>query len=95
MSRRIQVHEVLTFLGVEGAGVIESLREEGLFEAEDLPPEEAEELRVAAVLMTDLGVNAAGVEVVLRLRRRLLVLQSTSEAALKKALEERDEGGSS
>jgi len=81
---------VLTFLGVEDAGLIESLREEGLFEAEELQPEEAEELRVAAVLMTDLGVNAAGVEVVLRLRHRLLALQGASEAALSRALAERE-----
>jgi len=87
VSARVRVREVLAFLGVEGAGVIESLREEGLFEAEELPPEEAEELRVAAVLMTDLGVNAAGVQVVLRLRRRLLTLQGVSETALRQALE--------
>jgi hypothetical protein len=86
VTRRVRVREVLTFLGIESAGVIESLREEGLFEAEELAPEEAEELRVAAVLMTDLGVNAAGVEVVLRLRRRLLILQGASEAALRAAL---------
>jgi hypothetical protein len=90
MSRLVQVREVLAFLGVEGAGVIESLREEGLFESEEVPPEEAEELRVAAVLMTDLGVNAAGVQVVLRLRRRLLTLQGVSETALRQALEGRD-----
>ena len=95
MSRRIHVHEVLTFLGVEGSGLIESLREEGLFEAEELPPDEAEELRVAAVLMTDLGVNAAGVVVVLRLRRRLLALQGVSEEALRRALEEKGRPGSS
>jgi hypothetical protein len=86
----VRVREVLAFLGVEGAGVIESLREEGLFEAEELPPEEAEELRVATVLMTDLGVNAAGVQVVLRLRRRLLALQGVSESALRQALEGRE-----
>jgi hypothetical protein len=87
------VREVLTFLGVEGGGLIESLREEGLFETEELGPEEAEELRVAAVLMTDLGVNAAGVEVVLRLRRRLLALQGVSEAALRAALSGRGPDG--
>ena len=92
--RRIHVREVLTFLGVEGSGLIESLREEGLFEAEELPLEQAEELRVAAVLMTDLGVNAAGVDVVLRLRRRLLTLQGASEEALRRALEERERGSS-
>jgi len=89
VSRRVRVHEVLSFLGVDGAGVLESLRAEGLFEADELPPEQAEELRVAAVLMEDLGVNAAGVQVVLRLRRRLLVLQGATEAALRRALGDR------
>lgn len=92
MTRRVRVREVLAFLGAEGAGVIESLREEGLFEAEELPPEQAEELRVAAVLMIDLGVNAPGVQVVLRLRRRLLTLQGVSETALRQALEGRGRG---
>jgi len=93
VSRRVRVREVLSFLGVEDAGLIESLREEGLFEAEELAPEEAEELRVAAVLMTDLGVNAAGVQVVLRLRHRLLTLQGASEAALRHALAHRPPSG--
>ena len=92
MSRRVRVHEVLSFLGVDDTGVLESLRAEGLFEAEELPAEEAEELRVAAVLMEDLGVNAAGVQVVLRLRRRLLTLQGATEVALRRALE-RDRSG--
>jgi hypothetical protein len=78
---------VLSFLGVERSGVIESLRAEGLFEADELALEEAEELRVAAALMEDLGVNAAGVEVVLRMRRRLLVLEGLTSEALHRALE--------
>lgn len=85
MTRRVRVHEVLTFLGVETSGVIESLREEGLFESDELAVDEAEELRVAAVLMQDLGVNAAGVEVVLRLRRRLLTLEEVASEALRRA----------
>ncbi|NNL65219.1 MAG: hypothetical protein HKP30_03150 [Myxococcales bacterium] len=90
MSRRVRITEVLTFLGVDRGELLESLREEGLFEADELPPEEAEELRVAAVLMQDLGVNAAGVEVVLRLRRRLMLLQGAAEEALRRrALDER------
>lgn len=93
MSRRIRIMEVLTFLGVDRAGLLESLREEGLFETDELAAEEAEELRVAAVLMQDLGVNAAGVEVVLRLRRRLLTLQGATEEALRRALDERGRGG--
>ncbi len=82
---RVRVRELLAYLGVERAGVIESLREEGLFEAEELLLEEAEELRVATVLMHDLEVNAAGVEVVLRLRRRLFALERLATEALRRA----------
>ena len=89
MTRRVRVHEVLAFLGVEGSDVLESLRAEGLFESDELPVEQAEELRVAAVLMEDLGVNAAGVQVVLRLRRRLATLEGVTAEALRRALEER------
>jgi hypothetical protein len=41
------------------------------------------------LLMRDLGVNAAGVEVILRMRRRLLVLQHRTAEALELVLEER------
>jgi len=73
--RRIRTEEVLVFLGVEEKSFLRSLREEGMFEREELEPEEAEDLRIAAVLMRDLGVNPAGVEVALHLRRRLLALE--------------------
>ena len=76
MSPRTRVEEVLRFLGVEDAELLPQLRSEGLFEQDELEPFEAEELRVAALLVEELGVNPAGVEVVLHLRRRLLVLQS-------------------
>lgn len=79
--RRIRTEEVLIFLGVEqGAAFIQRLRKEGLFEGEDLEPEEAEELRLAQVLMEELGVNAAGVDVALHLRRRLFALQARARA---------------
>ena len=89
MTRRILVRDVLAFLGVERSDLLEALRAEGLFVADELPPEQAEELRVAAVLMEDLGVNAAGVEVVLHLRRRLGRLEQRSADALRRALEGR------
>jgi hypothetical protein len=88
VSRRVRVTEVLRYLGKEHSPVLEALRAEGLFEADDLPVEEAEELRVATVLMEELGVNAAGVQVVLRMRRRLLTLQGLSQEALRRALED-------
>ncbi|MCP4908488.1 MAG: hypothetical protein GY910_26235 [bacterium] len=40
-----------------------------------LDPEQAEDLRLAKVLVEELGVNAAGIEVALHLRRRLLALE--------------------
>lgn len=80
-QRRIRTEEVLVFLGARGRGsFLEHLREEGLFESEELEPEEAEDLRLAQLLMDDLGVNAAGVEVALHLRRRLLALEERTRA---------------
>ena len=76
MSRTTRVEEVLRFLGVDDPDLLLQLRSEGLFERDELEPYEAEELRVAALLVEELGVNPAGVEVALHLRRRLLVLQS-------------------
>jgi hypothetical protein len=75
MSPRTRIEEVLRFLGVDDPELIPQLRSEGLFERDELEPYEAEELRVAALLVEELGVNPAGVEVALHLRRRLLVLQ--------------------
>jgi hypothetical protein len=75
MSRTTRVEEVLRFLGVDAPDLLPQLRSEGLFERDELEPYEAEELRVAALLVEELGVDPAGVEVALHLRRRLLVLQ--------------------
>lgn len=90
MSGDRRVQEVLRFLGLEESGPLEELRREGLFVAEELEAEEADELRVALLLMRDLGVNAAGVGVVLHLRRRLLVLESRVGEVLERLLEESD-----
>ena len=73
--QRIRTEEVLVYLGVGDRSFLEHLRAEGLFETDELEPEEAEDLRLAKVLMDELGVNAAGVEVVLHLRRRLFALE--------------------
>jgi hypothetical protein len=81
---RTAIVEVLSFLGGDAAELLDLLRSEGLFEQDELEPYEAEELRVAVLWMRDLGVNAAGVDVALQLRRRLLVL----EARLRDALEQ-------
>ena len=88
MPPRAPIDEVLRFLGIEDRGFLEALRREGLFEEETLDPEAAEELRVAACLVQDLGVNPAGVEVVLQLRRRLFVLESRTRESLRRVLDD-------
>jgi len=89
MSPRTSVQEILRFLGVDDAELLPELRREGLFEAEELSPEEAEELRMAATLIRELGVNPAGVEVILHMRRRLLFLEARMRETLRRLLEER------
>ena len=73
--RRIRTQEVLVHLGVEESGFIDALRAEGLFVEEEIAPEQAEDLRLAKLLVEELGVNAPGVDVALHLRRRLLALE--------------------
>ncbi len=91
MSRRARIEEVLRFLRVEdSAELLDLLRKEGLFEQEELEPEEAEELRVATSLVRELGVNPAGVEVALHLRRRLLVLERRVTVLLREVIDQRD-----
>jgi hypothetical protein len=89
MQTRTPIDEVLRFLGIDRS-FLEALRREGLFEEETLGPEDAEELRIAASLVQDLGVNPAGVEVVLHLRRRLFVLESRTRESLLQVLGESD-----
>ncbi len=87
MTRRPRIEEVLAFLGVDDPELVAVLRAEGLFVSDELEPFEAEELRVATLLVRELGVNAAGVEVALQLRRRLLVLQRRLARALEQLVE--------
>jgi len=82
MTRRVRVREVLVWLGVERTDLLEQLRDEGLFEDEEIEPDQAEELRLAALLVRELGVNPAGVEVALHLRRRLLALEARTRELL-------------
>jgi hypothetical protein len=89
MSSRASVKEILRFLGVDDPELLPELRREGLFEAEELSPEEAEELRMAATLIRELGVNPAGVDVILHMRRRLLFLEERMRETLRRLLEER------
>ena len=89
MTTRERIEEVLRQLGLGDRDLLESLRDEGLFPDDELSSSEADELRVAIVLMREMGVNAAGVEVILRLRSRLVALQSRTEEALRLLLRER------
>ena len=88
MTRRTSVSEVMRFLGLEDSSLLEELRREGLFEEEWLDPEGAEELRVATSLMRELGVNPAGVDVALHMRRRMLTLEARMRRSLERILEE-------
>lgn len=90
MSRPLTAREVLRRLGLDEPGLLDELRREGLFVDDRLAPEEAEELRVALLLMREMGVNAAGVDVFLHLRRRLLCLESRMKDVLQQLLEELD-----
>lgn len=92
MTRRVQTGEVLAYLGVEGEHLLLRLRREGLFEREELEPDQAEDLRLATVLMNEFGVNAPGVGVALHLRRRLIALERRARV-LAEALEQRDRRG--
>jgi hypothetical protein len=83
VTRWITVDEVARFLHVEVESLLEELRREGLFPEDRLSSEEADDLRVAFTLMRELGVNAAGVEVALRLRRRLLFLEDRMREVLR------------
>jgi len=87
--KRVRTEEVLVYLGVEDrVTFLQQLRREGLFESDELAPDEVDELRFARVLMDELGVNAAGVDVALHLRRRLFALEARARA-LADALEDR------
>jgi len=88
---RIRTEEVLIYLGVEDrSAFLQQLRREGLFESEEIAPEEADELRLARVLMEELGVNAAGVDVALHLRRRLFALEARARALADALASERE-----
>ena len=88
MTTRARVEEILRFLGVDDPALLHDLRREGLFEGDDVSPEEADELRMAATLVRELGVNPAGVEVILHLRRRLVCLEERMRVTLVRLLSE-------
>jgi len=90
MTGQARIEEVLRFLGVDESEILQLLRAEGLFESDELSAVECEELRVAVHLVRELGVNAAGVQVVLRLRGRLIALQDRTQDALRQLLDDQD-----
>lgn len=92
MSARVRVDEVLRFLAGDDRDWLDELRREGLFEADEVSPDEAHELRVAALLVRELGVNPAGVDVILHLRRRMLCLEGRVRGVLERLLAELDHG---
>ncbi len=89
-ARRIRIHEILIHLGIEEGRILDRLRDEGLFESDELTAAEADELRVAALLMQEMGVNPEGVQVALHLRRRLLALEARATAILAEFQASRD-----
>ena len=90
MAERTTVKEVLRLLGIDDPQVIDELRREGLFEEDFLGPQGADELRVAITLVRELGVNPAGVEVILHMRRRMLGFRQLTEQSLRRLLAELD-----
>ncbi len=88
---RIRIEEVLVHLGIDDEGLLGRLREEGLFEADVLDSYEADELRIAALMIEELGLTPAGVHVALHLRRRLIELESRT-ATLVSRLNRSEEG---
>jgi hypothetical protein len=85
--RRVRIEELMIEIGCDRS-LLEELRAAGLFQSEELPLDEADELRVATEWMRSLGVNAPGVDVALQLRRRLLVLEERTLQLLRDLLEE-------
>jgi len=92
MSSRVRTVEILRFLQLDEEGVLEALRSEGLFLEDEIEPEVAEDLRVAASLMRELGVNPAGVDVALHLRRRLACLEARMRELLEHLADEAERG---
>ncbi len=85
----LEIHEVLRILDIE-ADFIYMLEEEEIIctycpegsSKKLLPAQALEEIRVAKVLMEDLGVNLEGVDIILRMRREMINMQRQFHAIL-------------
>ena len=86
--KRVGIVEVMRFLDADNGDWFTELRREGLFPEKELTPDQADDLRLAALLMRELGVNPAGVDVALHLRRRLLCLEERMRAVLRELAEQ-------
>jgi MerR family transcriptional regulator/heat shock protein HspR len=94
MLRYLKLREVCVELDLSPE-LVDTLQGEGLIEVkhslEDEPllsAAEAEKLRVIAVLMRDLDVNLAGVEVILHMREDLRSMHEQFEEVLRTLVEE-------
>ena len=91
IRRNASLADVVEHLGL-APRTLAALREVGLFEEERIDSNAAEELRIAHLLIEELGLNAAGVHVTLHMRRRMLALESRVNR-LARVLDERRDGG--
>lgn len=92
--RYLKVSEVCLRLNVDDA-FLRSLQDEGLIEVKHSTDDEAlisapdaERLRVTVVLMREMDVNLAGVEVVLRMREQLMGMHRQFDAILHDLVDE-------
>ncbi len=92
--RYLKVSEVCLQLNVDDA-LLRTLQEEGLVEVKHSTEDEllisaadAERLRVIVVLLREMDVNLAGVEVVLQMREQLVAMHRQFDEILKSLVEE-------
>ncbi len=95
MAKYVKVREVCVQLSLDDA-TVRQLVEEGLVEIrrptsgddEVLSADDAERLRVISVLMRDMDVNLAGVEVILHMRDELMSLRRQFDHVMQTLVEE-------
>ncbi len=86
----IRIQEVILHLELGDEQLLRELREEGLFTLDEVDRAGADEFRLATLMVRELGVNPAGVQVALHLRRRLLALEARATAMMKIMKDEHD-----
>jgi MerR family transcriptional regulator/heat shock protein HspR len=94
MSRYVRLEEAIRRCGLPRPVVDELLEDEvivprpTLDEDRVISSDEADELRVVTTLMDELGVNVAGVEVILHMRRQQLALRREVDALIQSVRDE-------